>query len=354
MSPALRRLATTAAASALLSVGIVGIGEATARAMELLRLLPTKELRIAAPLAVRPHPFLGFCLREGATRQAGTPVEQRIGAHGYRGAPIPPKSTGGLRIVCLGDSTMYGDSLAEKDTIPAKLEATLRERLPRRKVDVLNAGVLQYSSAETFAAMALRISDLRPDVVVIYEGGNDVAPRLVRPFRSDYAHYRAVWERDYDEGPDRLFEWSSFFVASRWLIGIYPAAQRMDWYTVNPLPPSTANEKEFAFVRSSETQFARNQAATVALARASGARTLLCSPAVDRTKEGPYSWAVRAMDQFRKTQPITAGAQGGIHLDLTEALAGEKDAFRDTVHLTPVGARVVAARLCEEIVKRGW
>src|SRR4030095_3147421 len=106
-----------------------------------------------------------FALRENAVRGADTPAEQRIGTHGFRGAPLAPKSPVTFRIACIGDSITYGDGLGESQTMPVMLQRILQARYPRRRIDVLNAGVLQYTSAETFAALALRVLDYKPDIV---------------------------------------------------------------------------------------------------------------------------------------------------------------------------------------------
>src|SRR5262245_35952897 len=149
----------------VLLVLLVAVIEGAARGGVALGAVPSEELRMTAPPVVRPHPLLGFCLREASVRQPGSPVEQRINRRGYRGKAFGPKTPESFRVICVGDSVIYGDSLGEEDTIPAVLEKLLQYRLPDRKVEVLNAGVLQYTSAESFAALALRGLDFSPDVV---------------------------------------------------------------------------------------------------------------------------------------------------------------------------------------------
>ncbi|HKE01909.1 MAG TPA: SGNH/GDSL hydrolase family protein, partial [Planctomycetota bacterium] len=172
LPPTMSALRWLAAEIAVVAIVILSI-EIASRAAIALAIVPEAELRLRAPLVVRPHPFLGFCLREGAVRAAGTPQEQRIGPHGFRGRALGPKTPETFRIVCLGDSVTYGDALGETETLPFALEAILRAEASK-PVEVLNAAVLQATSAETFASTALRLVDLEPDVAVIYEGGNDI------------------------------------------------------------------------------------------------------------------------------------------------------------------------------------
>lgn len=340
-----------AAGELALAAAVVVAVEALARAAIAAGLVPRRELRLPAPLVVKPHPFLAFALREGAVRAAGTPSEHRIGPHGYRGRPLGPKEPAAFRVACVGDSITYGDALGEGETVPEALEAALRARWPRRRVETLNAGVLQYSSAETFAALALRVIDAKPDVVVFLEGANDVAPRLVDGFRADYAHYRAVWTRDAPEARDHCLEWSDGYATLRWLAHVFPARGRIDWYTIRPAPARGDAEMAEAFARSSPEPFARNQRAGVALAAAAGARALIVAPAVNLAMLPRDAPMAACLEQFRREQ---ASIEGAAFLDLSSAFEGQRGILRDPVHLTPEGARRVAARIAAEIDARGW
>jgi lysophospholipase L1-like esterase len=337
----------------LLLLGLAGAIEGGGRAAVALGVVPGEELQLNGPLLVRPHPFLGFCLREGTVGRAGSKAEQHINSQGYRGRAVGPKTKNTFRVLCLGDSVTYGDSLAEGDTMPAQLERELKNRIPNQTVEVVNFGVLQYTSAESFAAFALRGVDLHPDVVVIYEGANDIAPRFVRPFRGDYAQFRAVFDREPDQACDRPLETSVGYRVLRWLAGVFPAAQRLDWYTVQKLPALTPPQKDLAFKGSSGEPLIHNERAELALARAHGARTLLVSPGYNRFTEGDHSYAARSFRENRFRQERAAKSQGGGFLDLTLILDSKAD-FRDPVHFTKEGARSVASKIATEMEKLGW
>src|SRR5882672_198257 len=51
---------------------------------------------------------------------------------GLRGGDLEKKAPGEIRILCLGDSTTYGQGLADEDTLPALLERELAE-IPSRR-----------------------------------------------------------------------------------------------------------------------------------------------------------------------------------------------------------------------------
>jgi lysophospholipase L1-like esterase len=103
-----------------------------------------------------------------------------INSLGFRGPELlDPKPPAGLRLWCVGGSTTF-DIYAPDDasTWPARLGARLQESLPERTVEVVNAGIpgeLMEGSLEDFNAFYDRV---RPDVLVIYSGPNDLR-RLV-------------------------------------------------------------------------------------------------------------------------------------------------------------------------------
>lgn len=86
---------------------------------------------------------------------------------------ILPKPEDVFRIVCIGSSTTEeGPSNAE--TYPKKLERMLRSSNLGRKVEVLNCGIPGMTSGAQVLAFP-EIIALEPDLVVVYEGVNDVA-----------------------------------------------------------------------------------------------------------------------------------------------------------------------------------
>jgi lysophospholipase L1-like esterase len=63
-------------------------------------------------------------------------------------------------------------------------------------VEVINAGVPGYNSWEILVNLEFRVLDLDPDLVIIYEGTNDVHARLVDPsaYRGDDSGRRSAWQ----------------------------------------------------------------------------------------------------------------------------------------------------------------
>ena len=75
------------------------------------------------------------------------------------------------------------------------MEKLLTEEYGYQNVEVINAGVPGYNSWEILINLEFRVLDLDPDLVIIYEGTNDVHARLVEPsaYRGDNSGRRQPW-----------------------------------------------------------------------------------------------------------------------------------------------------------------
>ena len=105
---------------------------------------------------------------------------------GFRG-PLPAKAKGDeYRIIVLGGSTVYAGFPLE-NSIPGQLEQ-LFHRDGRANVRVYNWGVPAYVSGQELTEMAHTVTDYQPDLVIVYDGFNDlyfpytIDPRPGYPF----------------------------------------------------------------------------------------------------------------------------------------------------------------------------
>ena len=117
---------------------------------------------------------------------------------GYRGKEFSlSKPTGVFRIVALGGSTIYTSRVGDnKKTFTSQLENFLNTKFGHSRVEVINAGVVRYSSWESLINLAFRVLDMDPDLVVVYHGTNDVHPRLVAPgtYAGDNSGFLKAWQ----------------------------------------------------------------------------------------------------------------------------------------------------------------
>ncbi|OLC47888.1 MAG: hypothetical protein AUH43_10615 [Acidobacteria bacterium 13_1_40CM_65_14] len=97
-----------------------------------------------------------------------------INSHGYRTDEYDAaKTPGTIRIACIGDSWTFGMNVDQDKTYPSRLVAWLRETRPGSRVEVLNFGVLGYSSFQGLQLLKTQVLDLKPDILAIGFGMND-------------------------------------------------------------------------------------------------------------------------------------------------------------------------------------
>jgi lysophospholipase L1-like esterase len=97
-----------------------------------------------------------------------------LNSEGYRSADFAaakPPST--VRIACIGDSWTFGMNVDQDRTYPSRLASVLHQQHPATTYDVLNFGVLGYSSFQGRQLLTTRVMDLHPDIVAIGFGMND-------------------------------------------------------------------------------------------------------------------------------------------------------------------------------------
>jgi hypothetical protein len=103
---------------------------------------------------------------------SGRPI--RLNAEGFRieREIINPKPASELRIFVLGGSTVVLGKPIEA-TLPRLIEAHLQANgLPQARV--YNFGVVSFVSGQELALLVHRLIDLKPDLVIAYDGGNDL------------------------------------------------------------------------------------------------------------------------------------------------------------------------------------
>lgn len=137
-----------------------------------------------------PHPYLAY------QHTAGDDSPHTINARGYRG-PDQEDVSDGASVLTLGGSAVFGLGV---DHWQQDLARQLADRLSTNGTQVtgINAGAVGYTSWESMINLATKGRALDPEIVVIYQGLNDVWPRLVPPdsYRSDNTGYRTSWTPD--------------------------------------------------------------------------------------------------------------------------------------------------------------
>ncbi len=136
-------------------------------------------------------PYLEHRLRIGYDRDYERGLV-KINSLGFRGPEISiTKPKGVFRIVCIGESTTFGvGCTCDKNTYPALLEQKLNGKINREdlRIEVINAGVPSYTSFQCYMLLGLEIIALKPDLIIIYTGWNDMGEGLRKGWNSDYRY----------------------------------------------------------------------------------------------------------------------------------------------------------------------
>jgi lysophospholipase L1-like esterase len=137
-----------------------------------------------------PHPYLLYVNNPGYAAKGF--VQHDSG--GYRIVPQPERSgiARPIKILILGGSTSYSFPYVANpaDSWPAVLQKLLGPRY-----EVINAGLSSATTAELLAGYMFRHRYLKPDIVIIHEGGNDVVAMLYGNYNPEYTHMRAQGSR---------------------------------------------------------------------------------------------------------------------------------------------------------------
>jgi lysophospholipase L1-like esterase len=140
------------------------------------------------------HPFLPYTGRPNASydfynSHAGLTEHIQTNSYGFRSHEFPvTKRPEDFFVLCLGGSTTYGYSDSNETTWPEQLERKLAQHYPDRHVVVFNLGLDMATSVVSVVNLALVGAHLQPDLIINYDGVNDLWAIGTQNFRTDHAH----------------------------------------------------------------------------------------------------------------------------------------------------------------------
>lgn len=161
-----------------IAVGVLAAVELVLRAYIGTQALPT----------YLPHPLYLWRFQRDADVSVYTPIQPmqfHTNTMGLRDLEIPlEKAPGEFRIVCLGDSATFAQSVELDQSYEKVLERLLTERHPGRKFTVINAGIPGYSILQGFYFFCDVGLRYHPDLVVVNEF-NEFSDRQMGEFASN-------------------------------------------------------------------------------------------------------------------------------------------------------------------------
>jgi len=301
-----------------------------------------------------PHPYVGYVCRPNTQAQGW-----RINNVGFRGDDISPaKPQGVFRIVAMGGSTTFGLKVGDEMTYPRQLQKMLTAALRGEpKVQVVNAGVPGYTTAESLTSLCFKVLSLSPDVVIVYHGINDVNPRVVPGYDLGYSHYRQPIELAFRKTLfDRALGWSYSYLVVRNMM-----LRNLDLTTVttrqNPAHFSFAAQQA-NFDKTTPEAFRRNIRLIVRTCKANQITPVLVTFVVHRgllnesKTMNPVVYA-EGIRQHNAALREVAAKEGVLLVDLAKRFPQERRLFSGPVHMVEAGNRLKAKIIAEALLAAG-
>lgn len=293
-----------------------------------------------------------------------------INRYGIRGPmPTVPKPPGRKRVVCLGGSSTFGWTVTDGEAWPARLGEVLGKR---GDVDVINAGRPGATTWSNFRYLRDRLLALEPDVLVLYEGFNDMW-RGARRHSEEQADYGLVdaslppAQEALDLGEPR--PWPLRLSFSAHALGEYLRARlkpnALDrWPTLPPgFRPDPAIVALYEQNLGAEIRLAKSRGITTIVATFAGCddprlsedeQKLRLRYVLKQVKTPDNTSSQAALDLYRNVTRDVARREGVYLLDLAERMEKDTVYYADTIHYTARGEERLAQHVADGIVPLIW
>ena len=316
-----------------------------------------------------PHHYLGYIPTPNLVRG-----ENRNNSLGFRGEEISlvkPESV--YRIVAVGGSTTYSVDVEDyRDSYPHQLGEYLRGS-GFDQVEVINAGVGSYASFHNFINIQFRVLPLQPDLIIVYQGYNDIHTRFVYPYsdyQGDNSGYIAPFVTDtimpdileYSTAlriigiranltkPHSALDWHRFKLASssrrddflnQWRTGVYPSGLFVETPAMDMLRNNPPIHLE------------RNLESMVALAKQHDVDLLLVTFVTSTEFNLPPVASEEYIFALEQHNELTRAVAEGNEIplfDLEAVYPADRSLFTDGRHMTVEGNRIRAQLMGDFII----
>ena len=112
----------------------------------------------------------------------GSSFQMQVNSQGYRDehAYVQPKPQDTVRIIALGDSVVASPGVALAESFPQLLEQLIQQDSPNQQIEVINAGVDDYSTEQELLWLREKGVAFEPDLLIVHVYLND-SRSFVRP-----------------------------------------------------------------------------------------------------------------------------------------------------------------------------
>jgi lysophospholipase L1-like esterase len=297
--------------------------------------------------------------------------QMRFNSEGFRidGEVSLPKPADEIRIFVMGGSTvLFGAPLA--NAIPGAIETALRDGgLPHARV--YNFGVASFVSGQELSLLVHRLADLAPDLVIAYDGGNDLFQPWFYDPRPGYPFNFVAWEEAIGTLSNTGTQSKTVASLARDSALMQALVGATEWSIRNGLE-DLRRKVGFAgapWRRAVVQSYARNIAAMCRIAQANGALfaayfqpMLPYSKSLDRRQVAISGGdqMIAGLREERGQVPAAVAAQlaavraeaGCRFGDLSDFFENAPNTFVDIIHIESQANALIAGRIARELL--GW
>lgn len=290
-----------------------------------------------------PHHYTLYNLRPNLKKDDGT-VHNKYGLRDDRDLEISDDVT---RIVFIGGSTTYTVGIKDNQSIFSRrlenrLNAYYKEMSTENDIQIVNAGMPGATSAENLLRLIFFVSEVKPDLVVIQHGLNDIWPRIRKNITTDFSNYRKVWESPnyFHKAPIAYSMMRKVIENSVVLTFIARKFEIIPQASVGEMVVRKDVQYGKHFLATNGTEFfERNTRYMIAVCRAMGARVLLVTEAYSKDAKRAR---LMAMPEHNAAIYNIAKKENTLFYDFHGEMIKEKKYMPDGRHLNQEGSDMKA------------
>jgi len=318
------------------------------------------ERKFPVEVTRHPKPYVMF----GGIGHSAMSSGEKLNDLGYRGrSPSGPKPAGEFRVFMLGGSTVFGG----EPPIAALLEQLFRKK-GNDNVRVYNFGVVSSVSGMELARVLFEIADLGPDLVIMYNGSNDIMLPLTRDPRPGYPFNFIVYENNpLLESDIRAYPGFSLLLYGSNIARYYVSSYFMDRFLPMEQEMERAGWNSDGWKRALAHKYVGNMLKGKKVANAFGARFIGFFQPVVYYKD-PLSpeeqthgfrperkgHAIDVRELVRKEIELLDREDKVAVIDLSDVFDNKpQQLFTDNTHIKQQGKDIVAAAMYEHITANG-
>lgn len=286
-------------------------------------------------------------------RPGSSTASIRINAHGYRSPDlIQPKPPGTVRLAFVGASTTFCAEVSSNErTWPHLVWQSLQDRFPDVRFDYVNAAIPGITTGTSRRNVSARVAPLQPDVIVLYEGFNDVSVEA-----RDLAARQGLYRKPAESWLARYsLAWDLVVKNAR----ILAAKQRARRAATHPPFEAGLLGEPFAAQLTALARASQRVAPVVAIATLSSRIRRDQSPEEQLVSSEAALYympfltpadLLRSYERFNAIIRRVARETGVLLIENEEAIPGDGVHFHDTIHFTDAGSTAMARRVTAALV----